>query len=93
MTMANSPESVAAGSTSNESESAGGFKTFWRKSDTSTAQKVKFIPQDPGNQQKPSRWGKLFRHESSTSIEGEQPESSKKSGSPAKRRQQVYQAQ
>ncbi|KAK0259762.1 hypothetical protein LTR29_003818 [Friedmanniomyces endolithicus] len=92
--MVDSPESVAARSTSNdESESVGGFKSFWRKSDTSTTQNVKFIPQDPGNQQKPSRLGKLFRHESSTSIEGEQPEGSKKSGSPAKRRQQVYQAQ
>ncbi|KAK0905441.1 hypothetical protein LTR91_023428 [Friedmanniomyces endolithicus] len=92
--MVDSPESVAARSTSNdESESVGGFKSFWRKSDTSTTQNVKFIPQDPGNQQKPSRLGKLFRHESSTSIEGEQPEGSKKSGSPSKRRQQVYQAQ
>ncbi|KAK5147156.1 hypothetical protein LTR32_001352 [Rachicladosporium monterosium] len=88
--MVDSPESVAARSTSNdESESVGGFKSFWRKSDTSTTQNVKFIPQDPGNQQKPSRLGKLFRHESSTSIEGEQPEGSKKSGSPAKRRQQA----
>ncbi|KAK0259238.1 hypothetical protein B0A54_12366 [Friedmanniomyces endolithicus] len=86
-TMVDSPESVAARSTSNGSESAGGFKSFWRKSDTSTTQSVRFVPQDPGNPQKPSRLGKLFRHESSTSIEGDQPEGSNKSNPPAKRRQ------
>ncbi|TKA83633.1 hypothetical protein B0A55_00476 [Friedmanniomyces simplex] len=91
--MADSPGSVAAKSTSNESESSGGFRSFWRKSGKSTTHTVQFIPQDPGNKQKPSRLGKLFRQESTSSTEDGQPEGSEKTIAPAKRRQQVYQAQ
>lgn len=50
--MSDSPESVAKQSSANESESSGGFRSFWKRSDRSAqGQNVTFVPQDPSTKQ------------------------------------------
>ena len=54
--MADSPDSGTKQSTSNESESSTGFRSFWRKSDRSAGpQNVQFVEQDPSGKRSESR--------------------------------------
>ncbi|KAK3677899.1 hypothetical protein LTR78_001994 [Recurvomyces mirabilis] len=78
-------------SPSTVSESSGGFKSFWRKSERHTpSQDVQFVQQDPSTKRKSRGIGRLF---SSSTSGPASPGSSENSGDIGKRRQQVYQAQ
>ncbi|KAK3691302.1 hypothetical protein LTR37_018708 [Vermiconidia calcicola] len=87
--MGNSPNPVPKATSTNESESSGGFRSFWRKLDkTAQKQKVTFVQEDFSSKRQSSRISRLLRQGSTaTSQDHGEP------GTAQKRRQQVYSAQ
>ena len=84
-TMSNSADSPAKTTSTNESESSSGFRTFWRKSDKTTqAQNVTFVQQDPSNKKStklPTQYSALLKASLTIRIEGNRISRLLKSGS------------
>ncbi|KAK3049821.1 hypothetical protein LTR09_008997 [Extremus antarcticus] len=88
----NSSANTPKASSTNESESSGGFKSFWRTTDKSSQpQNLTFVQQDPSSKKKPSRISRLLRQGRTTSSQDDGDIAGTTGAH--KRRQQVYQAQ
>ncbi|KAK5136312.1 hypothetical protein LTR08_003685 [Meristemomyces frigidus] len=89
--MSASPEAASQHSSSRDSQSSAGFRSFWKNSDEiGGTQNVQFVQQNPGTTRKSIR--RSLRPGSSGTTENGQVEEDPEP-SAAKRRQQVYQAQ
>ncbi|KAK5107637.1 hypothetical protein LTR62_000972 [Meristemomyces frigidus] len=81
----------AVHSPSQSSDTSGGFKSFWRKSDRdSSGRDVQFVAQDPSTKRGRRGLSRLFGSSSSAIVT---PDNAVAKDSTANRRQQVYQAQ